>query len=288
MSNYIKASVKRPTGNPGKAIQPRDLLVIYDVDDIAYFPERDGAGVVITDDIVLNSGAYGIELYLTPGTVEITSPSDGDPDAEGFTPSIKFNHPGNKQEIREFKTNWLGRNAVIVVRYCTGESDLLGSPCNPMRLSVAYTGNSDGNTNELTFAQAMKGDDIAIYKGTLTLEEPVATVDAGADTVTYVSDGQYQLSDGSGAIKSIEGGSHGSIITLLGGNVTTTSSSSSTATETESGTDTLPTCVVASDTILLKDGATWTGTLGSTLTLRAFSKDSDGTLVWIEQSRYEV
>jgi len=266
MSNYIKASVKRPNGNPGKAIAPRDLLVIYDVDDIAYFPERDGAGVVIEDDIVLKSGAYGIELYLTPGTAEITSASDGDPDAEGFTPTLKFNHPGNEQEIREFKTNWLGRNAIIVLRYCNGkDSDLLGSPCNPMRLSVSYTGNSDGNTNELTFTQSMKGDDIAIYKGTLTLEEPMGTMADGEATLTYAGDGQYQLADT--AITAIEGGSHGSIITLLG------SSDSPT--------------IVASDTILLKDGASWVGSTGSVLTLRAFATGED-TIVWIEQSRYEA
>ena len=31
---YVKASVRRPAGNPGNGIQPKDQLVIYDVDDI--------------------------------------------------------------------------------------------------------------------------------------------------------------------------------------------------------------------------------------------------------------
>ncbi len=55
----------------------------------------------------MKAGRYAIGIYLTPGTAEISSNSDGETDAEGYTPSVKFNHPGNEQEIREFKTNWL-------------------------------------------------------------------------------------------------------------------------------------------------------------------------------------
>ena len=47
---YVKASVRRPAGNPGNGIQPKDQLVIYDVDDILSFPQRNDAGVVIEDD----------------------------------------------------------------------------------------------------------------------------------------------------------------------------------------------------------------------------------------------
>ena len=46
---YVKASVRRPAGNPGNGIQPKDQLVIYDVDDILYFPPRNEAGVVIEE-----------------------------------------------------------------------------------------------------------------------------------------------------------------------------------------------------------------------------------------------
>lgn len=92
---YVKASVRRPAGNPGNGIQPKDQLVIYDVDDILSFPQRNDAGVVIEDDIVMKAGRYAIGIYLTPGTAEISSNSDGETDAEGYTPSVKFNHPGN-------------------------------------------------------------------------------------------------------------------------------------------------------------------------------------------------
>ena len=94
---YVKASVRRPAGNPGNGIQPKDQLVIYDVDDILSFPQRNDAGVVIEDDIVMKAGRYAIGIYLTPGTAEISSNSDGETDAEGYTPSVKFNHPGNRK-----------------------------------------------------------------------------------------------------------------------------------------------------------------------------------------------
>ena len=115
----------------------------------------------------------------------------------------------------------------------------------------------------------MKGDDIAIYQGTLPLSEPVTTVTGGSTSVTYASDGRYQLSSGEAAIASITGGSHGAVITLVGCGGTS------------------PT-VAATTGILLKDGATWTGSEGSLLTLKAFSKAASGNdrLVWIEQSRY--
>ena len=135
---YVKASVRRPAGNPGNGIQPKDQLVIYDVDDILSFPPRNEAGVVIEEDIVMKAGRYAISIYLTPGTAEISSNSDGETDAEGYTPSVKFNHPGNEQEIREFKTNWLSKKCIVVLRYCSGKpADLIGTPCNPCKLSVS-------------------------------------------------------------------------------------------------------------------------------------------------------
>lgn len=265
---YVKASVKRPSGNPGNGIQPKDQLVIYDVNDILFFPDRNEAGVVIEEDIVMKPEYYAIGVYLTPGTAEISSNSDGETDAKGFKPSIKFKHPGNEQEIREFKTNWLSKNCICVMRYCSGKaSDLIGSPCNPCQLSVAYTGSNESNANELTFEQISKGDDIAIYKGTDTLEEPVDTVEGEAKEVVFKAEGQYQLSPGEANITKITGGTHAAVITLL-------------------GCAGIPPTVTAGN-FLLKAGKSFTASDGSQLTLRAFDDGSE-ELKWIEQSRYEA
>ncbi len=103
------------------------------------------------------------------------------------------------------------------MRYCSGKpADLIGSICNPCKITPSYTGNNESNTNEFTLAQISKGDDIKIYKGTVPLEEPVSVVEAGVKVVPFVTEGQYQLSGGSAVIDEIEGGAHDAVITLRG------------------------------------------------------------------------
>lgn len=265
---YIKTSVPRAAGNPGTGIQPRDQLTLLDIDDIAFMPSPDDKGVVIVDNIVMKPGRYGYNLYMTQGTIEITSAAEGDTDKIGFTPSIKFEHPGNEQAVREFKVNSINRKFILIVRYCSGKpADLIGSLCNPCKLTPSYTGNNESNTNELTFTQISKGNDIFIYKGTVPLEEPVSTLEGGAKTVAFVSDGQYQLASGTAVINEITGGAHDAVITLLG----------------VSGT--VPTVASTAGKILLRGGKAFTASEGSQLTLRAFDA-GEGGIMWIEQSRY--
>lgn len=267
---YIKTSVPRASGNPGTGIQPRDQLTLIDIDDIELMPQPDDKGVVIADNIVMKSGRYGYNIYMTQGTIEITSAAEGDTDKIGFTPSIKFEHPGNEQAVREFKVNSINRKFIIVVRYCSGKpADLIGTMCNPCKLTPSYTGNNESNTNEITFTQISKGDDIFIYKGTVPLEEPVSTVESGEIAVAFVSDGQYQLSSGSAVIDEITGGVHGAVITLLG------------------VAGTAPTVSATSGKIILRSGKVFTATEGSQITLRAFDS-GEGGILWLEQSRYEA
>ncbi len=165
---YVKSNVTRPDGNPGRGITPHYMLTVIDVEDIKTFPARDEAGVVIADDIEMNAAATPVKLYLTPGTVEIVSNTEGEADAMGFKPSVKGNHPGNKQAVREFKTNWLGRKCVVILSYCDGgDADLIGSPCNPAQMSANYTGNKDTSSTEFIFEQISNGDDVAIYQGAI-------------------------------------------------------------------------------------------------------------------------
>lgn len=265
---YIRKSVGRAPGNPGTGIQPRDVLVLLNIDDIAYMPPPDDKGVVIVDDIIMKSGRYGIGIYMTQGTAEVTSQAEGETDQIGFTPSVKFKHPGNSQEVREFKVNELNSKFIGIMRYCSGKAaDLIGSICNPCKITPSYTGNNESNTNEFTLAQISKGDDIKIYKGTVPLEEPVSVVETGVKVVPFVAEGQYQLSGGSAVIDEIEGGAHDAVVTLLG----------------TAGTS--PTVANTSGKILLRGGKVFTASEGAQLTLRAFDA-GDGALIWIEQSRY--
>lgn len=266
--SYIKTSVPRAAGNPGVGIKPRDQLTLIDIDDIAFMPGPDDKGVVIWENIVMKPGRYGYTIYMTPGTIEVTSAAEGDTDKIGFTPSIKFEHPGNEQAVREFKVNSINRKFILVVRYCSGKpADLIGSLCNPCKMTPSYTGNNESNTNEMTFTQISKGDDIFIYKGTIPMEEPVSTVESGVKAITFVSEGQYQLTAGSAVINEITGGAHGAVITILGVGGTS------------------PTVSATEGKIILKGGKVFTASEGSQITLRAFDA-GDAGMLWIEQSRY--
>ena len=97
----------------------------------------------------------------------------------GFNIAIKGNHPGNSQEVREFKWNWLGRKCIIIVQYCDGtDADLLGTPCNPMQMSSSFTANKDMTRTEFSFASITKGMDIAIYQGEVPTETPAVSEDS--------------------------------------------------------------------------------------------------------------
>ena len=267
---YIKQTVRRAEGNPGIGIQPRDMLVLIDVDDIAYMPKPDEKGVVISSDIILKKDKYAYGIYMTPGTVEVSSAAEGDTDKIGFTPSVKFEHPGNSREVREFKANSINRKFIVLVQYCSGkDTDLIGSICNPCKMTPSYTGNGESNTNEITFQQISKGDDVLIYEGTVPLEEPVDTVASGVKTVTFKGTGQYQLTGGEAVVDTISGGAHGDVITLLGVNGGEAPTVSNTANK-----------------IMLRGGKVFTASEGSQLTLRAYDNGNEAGPVWIEQSRY--
>ncbi|MBD5240457.1 MAG: hypothetical protein HDS64_11950 [Bacteroidales bacterium] len=272
---YVKKSIKKPDGPVGRSLIVRDEVILIDVNDIKVMPSANDRGVEIEDDIVLIDGAYPFSIYLTPGTAEVSENSEGDPDQEGFLPSIKGKHPGNTLEYREFKHNCINRNFVVLYRYCSGEVDLIGSPCNPVRLQNAYTGNSSGNANEFTLAQAFRGDGIKVYSGTIPTQEDktYSYSDGVADLGVSASGSQY-LMDKADVVTTLANGHAGDVVTLRGASDSSTASVVKTQSKD-----------VAESNIILK-GGDLTLTSGSQVTLRAI--DTGERIVWVEQSRYTV
>lgn len=267
--SYTKASVPKPGANAGTGLKAKSAISLIDVEDLLTMPQRDAKGVLITDSIVMKANKYGITVYATQDSIELDSNSDGDTDNEGFTPSLKFKHPGNKQEIREFKANMIGKQFIAVIDYCDGTpKDLIGEVCNPVKMQVSYKGNKDASSNELTFKQLTKGNDIAMYSGTVPYAEPLAVLAAGATEVALVGEGEYQLTGNttSAAITTLSGASHGLLFTLVGATGATAPA------------------IAASSTFVLKDGASWTGGAGKQITFKCY-KTGASTYAAIEQSR---
>lgn len=271
---YVKKSVTKPDGPVGRSLLVRDEVTLIDVEDLKLWPDSDD-GVTIVDDILLNSAAYPIGVYLTPGTAEVSESSEGDPDEEGFKPQIKFKHPGNSKDVRLFKHNCINRSFIALVRHCDGIVDLIGSPCNPVRMQTSYTGSSSGNSNEFTFAQAYKGDGIKIYEGTIpSQEEKTYSYDKGVADLGMQATGSQYTMDKNHVVTTLTSGKAGDIITLKGASDSTNAS----VIRSQSS-------EVAGSNILLKGGDV-TLTQGSQVTLKAF--DTGNGIVWVEQSRYTV
>ena len=173
---YVAVSVTKPGANKGVGGGLRDLIIFYDMDtvDKDSYPQRDDSMIKMTaGNIAFLNGATMIEVYATPGSIENTSKTQGDPDAKGFMQGCKFLHPGNEVEIREFRANWLNKNVGIIHRKCTSSTsfDIYGTPCVPLQMQASWTQNKDKNFTEFTFESLGVGYDVGIYEGALTLPD---------------------------------------------------------------------------------------------------------------------
>lgn len=268
---YINTTVLRPGTNKGVGGDKKNMIVVFDWDEVASGYTRDDKGIVITGPLVMKAGCYMIEVYGTIEKLEGGAKSDGSTDNKAIKQSYKLSHPGDEQEILEFRYNWLNKNIGIIDRKCSSAKMLLyGSPCAPLQLTFDYKNSNDSNFTEFTLESVIKGPDIAIYEGTLTLETVTDTVAADAVDVDLTNGaGRYQLTDGTtvpAALATISNAVDGLVFTLLG-----------------SG-GAHPSTIAAGTTFLLRNGTAWTALSNSTITFKVF-KDGATTYKAIEVSR---
>ena len=268
---YVKANVVKPTGiAPGKGGDKKALITIFDYEDLVTEASRDAKGIVIAGSHTFKDSFYAIQIYGTTDSIKNNTKSEGEIDAEGIIQQVDFTHPGSKKEIREFRQNWLGKDIGIIFEKCSsGEKDQYGSSCAPLKMNFDATDDKDGNKCVFTFKSAVKGPDVAIYEGTITLDTVKDTVAADATSVDLANgEGEYQLTDNAvpTEITTCTNAVHLGIYTLLG------SGGSNPATITSAG------------DFILKDGATWTGNASATLTFRAY-KSGAASWSFIEIAR---
>lgn len=269
---YVKVSVPKPGQNKGTGGDKKDLITLFDFDDVATMPARDDNGIVIEDDIVMNADAYMIQVYATKESIKIGTETEGDEDAEGFMQSLEFSHPGSEDEIEEFLQNWVSRNIGAIVESCsTGKKKLLGTPCAPLRMKPSSVDDKDMNKTTIVLAMKQKSPyRIANYQGTTTLAAVTDTVDADATTIDLAAgSGRYQLTTGSASsveMTTCSNATDGLVFTLIG-----------------SG-GTYPPKIVDGDDFILASGVTWNATAGKEITFKAF-KNGSATFVFIELSR---
>lgn len=268
---YVKLNVAKPGDNKGAGGNKKDKIILFDMDDVATFPDRDSKGIVITENLVFKAGAYMITLYATVTSIVGGDNSEGDLDAEGFVHNLVFDHPGSAKEIREFKQNWLSKNIGALVQKC-GEVDidLYGTLCAPLRSIMKWEDTKDKNVHNFTFKSMKSPYSVAIYQGSTTFEAVTGTVAADA-TVVNVAAGQgtYQLTTGTASAETLTGMTNpvnGGVYTLLG-----------------SG-GAHPSMITDANDFELANGVAWTALSGTFITFKAF-KDGASTWKFFEQSR---
>lgn len=258
---YIKNNLTKPGTNKGVGGNKKDKITFFDFDDVLTFPSRDDGGIVITGNIVMKPNAYMITVYGSVDTIKNNSESGGETDAKGITQSVIFNHPGNDVEVREFRTNWLSRSIGIIVEHCADTKvDQYGSPCAPLLMDFKHDEDKDKNVTEFTIKSALKGPDVADYRGTMTYSMVTGTITADAITADVSNGtGRYLLTDGTDS---------SSIITtcenaVVGGKYTFVGSGGSN-----------PSMIAKENDFLLANGTTWTALAGSEITFQAFKSDT--------------
>lgn len=269
--SYVKVNVLKPGDNKGKGGDKKDTITIFDIDDVLTWPARDSKGILITDNIVMKAGAYMVKLYGTAESIKLNSDSDGETDAKGILQMLELSHPGSSKEIREFRSYWMNRNiACIVERFSDGSKDLGGEPAAPLQMVFKHEDDKDKNKTIFTFKSTNKGNDIAVYEGTMTYDTVTGTIAANATTVDLTNgEGRYQTTTGTAAsatITTCTGAVDGLVFTLIG----------------SGGAN--PTQITKANDFILKNGVTWSGLASAEITFKAIKSD---TAAWkfIELSR---
>lgn len=275
---YIAKTVAKPAGiSPGSASPKKANVTIFDMDDVAFFPDRDENGIVIAGNILMKPGKKMIQVYFTRSKISAPYESDGDEDSISIKPSFEAQHPGNKREGREFIQNWLGRNVGIIHETCDGQKELVGTPCAPLQMKPSKQDNNDGLFHMLKF-EAFASSNLlpALYEGALALTSSGATVALiTAVPVSATGGTVLSLPAATANTKALFAKNdtlpHGTVISLLGNGGT-----GSFANTVEDG-------ISGNVTVILKAGTVWTALVNSFLNLKVFR--SGATTYLIEESR---
>lgn len=260
--------------SPGAGVSQRSILYIFDWDEVTDCPARDSNGVIISGNIAFKPNKYMVEVYFTANSLKYDNNSEGDPDTQGIIQQIMFNHPGNEVEKLAFENQFLNRNIGIIIQPSCEDSSikyLYGEKCAPLQMVIKNVGESGFTRSEYTLKSTNRGSTAAKYEGTLTLEEPVATVPVNTTTINLASgEGRYQVTNGHSSAVALAGFSnpvHNGVYTLVGA----------------SGSNALSIANNVSG-VFVKDGATWSAIAGAEITFKAF-KSGASSFIFIEQSR---
>lgn len=271
---YTRIDIKKPSGGGAPQGKSADVVLI-DLDDVVYWPNRNSDGVVMVGEIRMKSGKYATIIQATASSISLPVTSEGEEDAVSFTSLPEFYHPGSSLEFEEFLVNMTNRPLAIGFRIgaCDGEVPFYkfyGTKCTPLNILVEGQNNNEATKNMVKFQQFQRSKTTpGRYYGSITFAT-VHSVPVDATTVDVANgSGRYQLADNTKEtiLDTLENANNNVSYTLLG-----------------SGGD-FPAIIENSNPkFLLRDGIDWQGLSGTSITFESYPIKED-ELVFIEKNR---
>ena len=169
MASETYSPVSIPKKNNGGRTKPKDAkIIIGRINDVETFPTPDAKGILISEPIVMKANAKMITLEVTPSTISITQPTEGDPDNKGVKPKIEFSRPGSDDvEFEEFLENNINEDLFAIIQFPVSG--------NPLQLSAESTDNNEGDTHKVTLESVLRGGRIRFYQAALPAIDGINT-----------------------------------------------------------------------------------------------------------------
>jgi len=174
-----KVSLPKKDGSAAAPVPKHPNLIVILAKDlkkdangnITGYPARDANGVRMIGNFELADVATkAVGIYLTPSTITRNDNSEGEDDAVAFIQNLAGHHPGDSLAFNEFVQNHINEDLILISRECSDSSGtrVLGTPCNPMKLTFEGQDNNEAKKGILTFAQKMRSKfKTAHYYGTI-------------------------------------------------------------------------------------------------------------------------
>ena len=186
MVGYSPVSVPKKS-NGGRTKPKKAKLILFRLNDVKTFPTPDEKGVLIKENLVLQTGAKAFFLETTASTISVGQTSEGDPDNKGFKQKIEFSRPGSDDvEFEEFMENNVNEDLCCIIEYRRRDrSDRIaedfrsaGNPSdrtdgNPLQLTTESTDNNEGDVNKVTLESVLRGSRIYFYEGEMPVIDGV-------------------------------------------------------------------------------------------------------------------
>jgi len=130
-------SVPKQGANPGMPDGKKNILVIFDFDEVATYT-RDEKRITITA-FTMKQGKTPIGLFVDEKSIDAGDEIEGDSYARGFIHHVNADHPGTELAVAEFKANNVNTNLGVIIIPCDPSETTVkvyGTPCSPLKMTA--------------------------------------------------------------------------------------------------------------------------------------------------------